>query len=119
MRKKVFVQITSVLLITTILLSSCASTTVLQSSPSGAKLYMNGEPVGKTPYTHTDTKIVGSTTILKITLDGYEDFNGVLTRNEEVNVGAIIGGLFLLFPFLWVMDYKPMHNFELVPQKNK
>lgn len=114
MRKKVFVQIIAVLLITTILLSSCASTTVLQSSPSGAKLYMNGESVGTTPYTHTDTKIVGSTTILKITLDGYEDFNGVLTRNEEVNVGAIIGGLFLLFPFLWVMDYKPMHNFELV-----
>jgi hypothetical protein len=86
-----------------------------QSSPSGAKLYMNGEPVGTTPYTHTDTKIVGSTTILKITSEGYEDFNGVLKRDEEVNVGAIIGGIFLLFPFLWVMDYKPTHNFELVP----
>ncbi|MBK8884807.1 MAG: PEGA domain-containing protein [Bacteroidales bacterium] len=117
MRKKVIIQITAVLLILTILLSSCASTTVLQSSPSGAKLYMNGEPVGTTPYTHTDTKIVGTTTILKITSDGYEDFNGVLVRNEEANVGAIIGGIFLLFPFLWVMDYKPMHNFELVPSK--
>ncbi|MBK7712605.1 MAG: hypothetical protein IPJ37_17800 [Bacteroidales bacterium] len=72
---------------------------------------------GYDTYTHTDTKIVGTTTILKITSDGYEDFNGVLVRNEEANVGAIIGGIFLLFPFLWVMDYKPMHNFELVPSK--
>lgn len=117
MKRKIFIQVTAVILSTAILLSSCASTTVLQSSPSGAKLYMNGEPVGSTPYTQTDTKIVGTTTILKITADGYEDFNGVLKRNEEVNVGAIIGGIFLLFPFLWVMDYKPMHNFELVPLK--
>ena len=115
MRKRIFTQITAVLLATAILSSSCASTTIIQSSPSGAKLYMNGEPVGTTPYTHTDTKIVGSTTILKITSEGYEDFNGVLKRDEEVNVGAIIGGIFLLFPFLWVMDYKPTHNYELVP----
>jgi hypothetical protein len=105
------------MLIAIVLLSGCASTTVLQTAPSGAKLYMNGEPVGTTPYTYTDTKIVGTTTVLKITADGYEDFNGVLKRNEEANVGAIIGGVFLLFPFLWVMDYKPMHNFELVPKK--
>ncbi len=115
MRKKIFNQITAVMLSTVILLSSCASTTIIKSSPSGAKLYMNGEPVGTTPYTHTDTKIVGSTTILKISNEGYEDFNGVLKRDEEVNVGAIIGGIFLLFPFLWVMDYKPTHNFDLVP----
>ncbi|MGE5457458.1 MAG: PEGA domain-containing protein [Methanococcaceae archaeon] len=117
MKKKFFIQVTAIVLINTILLSSCASTTVLQTSPSGAKIYMNGEPIGSTPYTYTDTKIVGTTTVLKITADGYEDFNGVLKRNEEANVGAIIGGIFLLFPFLWVMDYKPLHNFELVPLK--
>ena len=117
MRKKLFFQVTAVVLIATFLLSSCASTTVFHTSPSGAKLYMNGEPVGSTPYTYTDTKIVGTTTVFKITADGYEDFNGVLKRNEEANVGAIIGGIFVLFPFLWVMDYKPMHNFELVPLK--
>jgi hypothetical protein len=117
MRRQILIQITAMMLIAIVLLSGCASTTVLQTAPSGAKLYMNGEPVGTTPYTYTDTKIVGTTTVLKITADGYEDFNGVLKRNEEANVGAIIGGVFLLFPFLWVMDYKPMHNFELVPKK--
>jgi hypothetical protein len=115
--KKQIIQFIAIILSTTILLSSCASTTVFQTTPSGAKLYMNGESVGTTPYTYSDTKIVGTTTVVKITAEGYEDFNYVLKRNEEANVGAIIGGVFLLFPFLWVMDYKPMHSFELVPLK--
>jgi hypothetical protein len=115
--KKQIIQFVALILSTSILLSSCASTTVFQTSPSGAKLYLNDELVGNTPYTYSDTKIVGTTTIVKIKAEGYEDFNYVLKRNEEANVGAIIGGILVLVPFLWVMDYKPMHNFELVPLK--
>ena len=115
--KKLISQSVALILSTSILLSSCASTTLFQTTPAGAKLYMNNELVGNTPYTYSDTKIVGTTTVVKITADGYEDFNYVLKRNEEANVGAIIGGVLLLFPFLWVMDYKPMHTFELVPLK--
>jgi hypothetical protein len=96
-------------------LASCASTTIIQSQPSGARLYLNGQPVGTTPYTMTDTKIVGSTTTVRLELPGYEPTNGALTRNEEFDVGACIGGMFLLFPFLWVMGYAPVHTFELRP----
>jgi len=113
--KKLIIQSVALILSTSILLSGCASATLIQTTPPGAKLYMNEELVGNTPYTYSDTKIVGTTTVVKIKAEGYEDFNYVLKRNEEANVGAIIGGIFLLFPFLWVMDYKPMHNFELVP----
>ena len=63
----------AILLTLTIILSGCASTTIFQSTPTGAKLYLNGEPVGSTPYTHSDTKIVGSTTMVKLTMDGYEN----------------------------------------------
>lgn len=114
--KKLTFKLVALILSTTILLSGCSSTTLFQTSPTGAKLYINDEFVGNTPYTYSDTKIVGTTTIVKIKAEGYEDFNYVLKRNEEVNVGAIIGGIFVLFPFLWVMDYKPTHTFELVPQ---
>ena len=113
--KKLIIQSAALVLSISILLSGCASTTLFQTTPHGAKLYINEELVGNTPFTYSDTKIVGTTTIIKIKAEGYEDFNYVLKRNEEANVGAIIGGVFLLFPFLWVMDYKPMHNFELVP----
>jgi hypothetical protein len=56
---------------------------------------------------------VGSTTSIKLSLDGYSDFNGMLTRSEQLDVGALIGGIFVLVPFLWIMDYNPMHIYEL------
>ncbi|HVU51335.1 MAG TPA: PEGA domain-containing protein [Polyangia bacterium] len=96
-------------------LASCASTTIIQSQPPGARLYLNGEPVGVTPYTMTDTKIVGSTTTVRLEYPGYEPTTGAITRNEELDVGALIGGLFLLFPFLWIEGYRPWHVFELRP----
>ena len=97
--------------------SSCVSTTMIQTSPSGAKVYLDGESVGTTPYTHSDTKVVGSTTTVLIKKEGYEDFVTSISRNEEVDVGAVVGGIFFLFPFFWTMKYKPIHNYELVIKK--
>lgn len=105
----------SLLLVGSILLTSCASTTIINSNPSGAKVYLNGESVGITPYTHRDTKIVGSTTSVKLEKEGYEPLNTSFSRDEEADVGAIIGGIFVLVPFLWTMKYKPAHTYELTP----
>lgn len=99
------------------IISGCSSTTVISSSPAGASLYLNGEKVGVTPYTHTDTKIVGATTTVTLKKEGYEDLTTAFSKNEETNVGAIIGGIFVLVPFLWVMEYKPSHAYEMVPLK--
>ncbi len=103
----------ALLLAMSVLFASCASTTIIQSDPSGAKLYLNGEAVGETPYMHTDTKIIGSTNTVRLTMDGYEDFIGSFSRDEEVDIGAVVGGIFFLFPFLWTMKYKPFHTYEL------
>ena len=105
----------SLMLSGSILLTSCASTTMIQSNPSGAKVYLNGEPVGSTPYTHRDMKIVGSTTTVKLEKDGYEPLNSSFSKDEEADIGAIIGGCFVLVPFLWTMKYKPTHTYELIP----
>lgn len=105
----------ALLLAVSMLVASCSSTTMIQSSPTGAKLYVDGEPVGKTPYTHRDTKIVGSSTTIKMEKEGYEPLTTSFSRNEEVDVGAIIGGLFVWIPFLWTMRYKPTHSYELTP----
>lgn len=115
MKRKIFLKFTALILAGAFLLSGCASTTIINSSPNGAKIYIDGEPVGNTPYTYTDTKIVGSTTPVRLVMEGYEDYNTLLKRNEEANVGAIIGGIFFLFPFLWTMDYKASHTYELIP----
>lgn len=108
----------SLILAGSIFLTSCASTTMIQSTPVGAKVYLNGENVGTTPYEHRDTKILGSTTTVKLQKEGYEELITSFSRNEQADVGAIIGGFFFLVPFLWTMKYKPNHNYEMVPTSN-
>ena len=58
---------------------------------------------------------IGSVTPITLKLDGYEDFHVMLTRNERVDAGAIVGGLFFWIPFLWTMQYNPSHTYEMVP----
>jgi len=93
----------------------CASTTIIKSTPSGAKVYLDGELAGTTPFAMTDTKIVGSVTRLRLALDGYQPFETVISRNEQFDVGACIGGALVLVPWLWIMGYKADHNYELNP----
>ncbi len=91
---------------------------MIESKPPGAKVYLNGMSVGKTPYRHSDTKIVGSSTSVKLELEGYETLNTSFSRDEAADVGAIIGGLFVLVPFLWTMKYEPVHFYELVSKSD-
>jgi len=114
----IVIKATAIGLVGCILLASCSSKTLIQSNPTGAKVYLNGEAVGTTPYSHEDTKIVGSTTTVKLEKDGYEPFSAAFARNEKADVGAIIGGVFVLFPFLWTMKYKPERTYDLVKIAN-
>lgn len=104
-----------ILLAGSIFFMSCSSTTLIQSNPSGAKLYLNGEPVGTTPYSHTDTKIIGTQTTVQLQLEGYQPLHTYFSRDEEVDIGAVVGGVFVLIPFLWTMKYKAAHYYELTP----
>jgi hypothetical protein len=102
-----------------IFITSCTSTTKIITEPSGAKVYVEGEAVGTTPYKYKDSKIVGSKTALKLEKEDYETLEVNLSRNEVVDVGAVLGGIVLLFPFLWTMGYKPTHTYELKQKSNK
>jgi len=104
---------TAVLCATALL--ACSSETVIRSNPPGAKVFIDGSYVGTTPYTMSDTKIVGSTTSVRLEYPGYAPFDASIHRSEEFDVVACIGGVFLLVPFLWIMGYKPDHTFELQP----
>lgn len=112
---KTLIKLTSLILAGAILFSSCVSTTSIQSVPSGAKVYIDGQPAGTTPYTYSDTKIVGSMTTVKLEKEGYETTNVAFSRSEQADVGAIIGGILVWFPFLWTMKYNPVHTYELSP----
>lgn len=108
-------KLAAVCLVPAVIAAACSSATVLQTNPPGAKLYLNGEYVGTSPYTMSDTKMVGSTTTVRAEYPGYEPLSAAVQRNEEFSIGACIGGVFLLVPFLWIMGYKPTHTYELRP----
>ena len=97
----------------------CASTTRIESEPSGAKVYADGNYIGTSPVTYEDTKIIGSTTQIKLKKDGCKDTMVTLTRSEKFEVGPCIGGVLVLVPFLWVMGYNPEHTYELDCPKGK
>lgn len=103
-------------LTSTLLFPSCASTTMIDSYPSNAKIYMNGENVGTTPYKHRDTKIVGSSNQVRIEKEGYKTYNTTFSKNEEIAVGPLIGGVFVLVPYLWIMKYKKARLYDLTPK---
>jgi hypothetical protein len=91
---------------------SCSSTTTIISSDKDAKIYIDGELRGRGTVTHTDMKIVGSPTIIKMSKAGCEDQIQSFAKNEEFDAGACAGGVFTLVPFLWIMKYKPTHTYE-------
>ncbi len=98
-----------------VFLSSCVSSTVISSEPPGAKLYINDEYMGLTPYTYSDTKITGMTNFVRLEKEGYEPLHTAFSRSEEADVGAIVAGVFFWVPFLWTMKYRPYRMYELFP----
>jgi hypothetical protein len=107
-------QVISVFVICIMLLTGCVSSTLIQSNPSGAKVYVNGALAGTTPYKYKDSKIVGTKTSIRLEKEGYKPLSTYIKRNEQADVGAIIGGIFLFAPlFLWTMKYDDVHLYEM------
>lgn len=96
--------------------AGCASSTVIQSQPPGARVFLNNVPVGTTPYTMTDANIVGTATQVRLEYPGYQPLTTYIVRSEELDALAFIGGFILLVPFLWMMKYSPSHFYQLQPE---
>jgi hypothetical protein len=97
----------------------CSSSTTIRSTDPEAKIYVDGEYKGKGQYLQTDTKIIGSSTNVRMEKEGCEPMSFQFSRNEEFDAGACAGGVFLLFPFLWIQKYKPEHTYEYTCTKKK
>lgn len=105
------------IILLSLVFAGCSSTTVVRSTDKDARIYVNGEFMGTGSATYTDTKIVGAVNSVTLKKKGCRDADFSFSRSEEFDVGACIGGVLLLFPFLWIMKYKPTHSysFECVP----
>ena len=98
-------------LVLLIVMASCSSSTRIESIPPGARLFVDGESVGVTPYIHTDQKIVSSTLSIRMEKEGYRPFLIDISKDEEINLGPAIAGFFLFVPWLWGMKYQAVHTY--------
>jgi hypothetical protein len=94
------------------LLFGCASTTLIKSDPPGAKLQVDGQSVGETPCFYTDKAIAGAVRTATLRKEHYKDTHGLI-RREKLSVPALIGGIFLVVPFVWILEYPSQYNFEM------
>lgn len=101
------------LIVVVIFIASCTSSTRITSDPPNATVIIKGNVVGETPYVYEDSKISFSKTPVTLQMEGYEDFHTVLVKDEEVDVGAIVGGIFFYWPFIWTFGYQPDHHYVL------
>jgi hypothetical protein len=101
-----------VLTIDLFFLLGCASTTLIKSNPPGAKLSIDGQFIGETPQFYTDKAIAGTVRTVTLKKEGYKDFIGYIKR-EKLSVPALVGGIFLLVPFVWILEYPSQYGFEM------
>ena len=93
-------------------LFGCSSTTLLKSNPPGAKLQIEGQAVGETPRFYSDKAVAGTVKIVTLKKDGYKDLNGYIKR-DKFSVPMLIGGIFLIVPFIWILEYPTQYYFEM------
>ena len=97
---------------TLILLTACSSTTTIRSSDPEARIYVNGEYVGTGQAEYTDRKVAFSNNKVVLKKEGCLPSNYSFRRNEDPDGGAIVGGILVGVPFLWVTEYKDQHAYE-------
>ena len=90
----------------------CASKTVIKSRPTGAAVYIDNVRKGVTPLQYSDTAIAGTTKRLTLKKEGYRDLDTVI-RKSEFQAGPCLGGVLVLFPFIWILGYPHEHEFEI------
>ena len=95
-----------------LLITACTSSTVIRSSDPDARIYVNGEYVGTGHAHYSDEKVAFSKNNVEIRKDGCRPERYSFRRNEEADLGAIIGGIFFTVPYLWVTEYKDYHAYE-------
>lgn len=114
-------RLLSVLLLV-VLSTGCASTTVIRSDPSGARVKSRaGELLGRTPYEYSDSATANHRESFVLELEGYSPEYITIRKDQwdgARTAGGIIGGL-IFFPvfatLFWAADYKDGYTVELRP----
>lgn len=98
-----------------IILFSCTTQTKI-SSLDGVKIYIDGDFKARGSYLHRDNKIIFSDTRITLGLEGCNDVNYVIEKDEKINSQSLMMS-FLLLPLLWLYKYDELHHYDFVCSK--
>lgn len=97
-----------------ILLPSCASSVLISSSPSQARVYLDGRYAGQTPLRHRDAKPTGSKLEVRLEKEGHAPLTTEIVKDARVNVWAAMGSV-LVIPLAWLLKYPRRVDFAMMP----
>lgn len=93
-------------------LSGCASQTTITSTPPNAKLMIDGQPVGKTPYQYVEsTTWLWSKHQVQANKRGYQP--GYRMISASISPVHLIAGILCCLPLIAVGQYDPQYNIVL------
>lgn len=98
-----------------LILSGCMSSTMIETQPKGAKVFLDNEYVGTSPVVMQDYKFATMSTYVRIEKDGYETIYTDICRDEEIDIGSAIAGFFFYYPWVWIFKYQPVHSYIMKP----
>ena len=92
-------------------LAGCSTFVNIRTDPKDAKLYINDEPKGETPFYGDLSDGLFARYLCRIEAPGYKPLYVQLSK--ELKWGAFIAGWFFYVPWLWASGPKPFYSFEL------
>ena len=101
----------SLIFVLAVFMSGCSTTTVFQTNIPGAKISINGEPIGETPCTLALSNAVWETYCIKVEKTGYKDIILPDIR-REAKVVPLCTFMFLV-PLLWCYGPVNYQNYVL------
>ena len=101
-------------LVLLILLPSCSSSVSISSSPSQARVYLDGRYAGQTPLRHRDAKPTGSKLQVRLEKEGHAPLTTEIVKDARVNLWAAMGSV-LVIPLAWLLEYPRRVDFEMSP----
>jgi hypothetical protein len=96
-------------------ITACKSTTIINSEPQGAKIYINDEYRGETPYTHADRNTRFAITRVRLEKQGYKTNITDIDRMEMVIQSDCCLGYVVLAPVLLYGGYTDHRTLVLTP----
>jgi hypothetical protein len=102
-------KIITLLLILSIF-SSCSSSTIIRTGMPDAKIFINDQYYGTESAVYTDMKVSFLTSKIKVEKEGCQTMSYVLTKNDRFDYMALLGGLLMVVPLVWIMKYRPVYH---------